>query len=404
MCCAAPVAVSAENRRERSPGAFAVAEFRALWLAQVFSVAGDQLAAVGIAVLVFDRTGSPAWTALSYAMTFLPDLAGGALLGGLADRYPRRHVMIACDLARAALVAVMAIPGQPVAFLVVILAVTQLLSAPFQAARNAVLPAVLAGERYLAGVMVSRITLQLGQVAGFAAGGVVVATLGTGSALRVDAGTFLLSAALVRACVRPHRPAGADGKSPTWWGGIRAGFALVAGDPQLRSLIGLACICGAYVVPEGLAAPYAAQIHAGTTAVGWLMAASPAGMVTGMLLLRRLPATARPRLMGPLAVASCAALLPTALGPPLAWTVVLWYASGTASAYNMITNVMFVQRVPDHARGQAVGLAQAAIRLAQGIGIVGSGLLAQVLTPAVVVAVAAVAGVLLACAAMSPRP
>src|SRR5579859_4717706 len=51
-----------------------------------------------------------------------PDVAGGALLAGLADRFPRRRIMVACELARAALVAVMALPGQPIALLVVMLA------------------------------------------------------------------------------------------------------------------------------------------------------------------------------------------------------------------------------------------------------------------------------------------
>ena len=376
---------------------FAVGEFRALWLAQAFSVAGDQLAAVAIAVLVFQRTGSPAWTALSYAMTFLPDLAGGALLAGLADRFPRRRVMVTCDLVRAALVAVMAVPGQPVASLIVVLGVAQLLGAPFQAARGAVLPAALTGDRYLTGVMITRVTVQLGQVTGFAAGAAIVAAMGARVALLADAGTFLFSAALVRAGSRLHRPPTAPGgPAPTWLSTIRAGFSLVARDPRLRSLVGLACVCGAYVVPEGLAVPYAAQIHAGTSAAGWLLAASPAGMVTGMVALQRFPPQARTRLMGPMAVASCAALLPTVLAPDLAGTLALWFASGVASAYNMITNTVFVQNVPDHARGQAIGLAQAALRLAQGAGILGAGLLAQLLTPGVVVAVMAAAGIVFA--------
>jgi MFS family permease len=367
-----------------------------LWLAQAFSVAGDQLAAVGIAVLVFDRTRSPALTALSYAMTFLPDLAGGALIAGLADRFPRRRVMVSCDLARALLVAVMAIPGQPLAFVVVLLAAVQLLSSPFQAARSAVLPAALTGDRYVTGVMVTRMTLQLGQVAGFATGAAIVAAMGVRTALLADAATFIASAAFVQAGSPLHRPLAAHAAARTWPGTITAGFSLVAGDPRLRSLVGLACVCGAYVVPEGLAVPYAAQIRAGTGAVGWLMAASPAGMVIGMLLLQRCAPPERPRLLGPLALASCAALLPTGLAPSLAWTVLLWLVSGAASAYNMITNAVFVQNVPDHVRGQAVGLAQAALRMAQGIGIVGSGLLAQLVAPSLVIAAAGGIGFILA--------
>lgn len=401
-----------KDRPARFRDVFAVREFSFLWMAQVFSVAGDQLAAVGVAVLVFNRTNSPAWTALTYAMTFLPDLFGGALLAGLADRFSRRRVMVACDVVRAMLVGVMAIPGQLIVSLIVLLVVVQLLASPFLAARSAVLPAVLTGDRYIASVTITRITVQLGQVAGFAVGAAIVAAMGTGTALLVDAGTFVVSAVLVRVGSRLHRPPAAAGSAKkTWWGTIRAGFSLVIGDRRLRSLVGLACVCGAYVVPEGLAVPYAAQIHAGTQAVGWLMAASPAGMVVGMLVLQRLRPDTRLRLLGPLAVASCALLLPTGLAPILGGAVALWFLSGVATSYNMITNATFIQTVPDHSRGQAVGLASAALRVAQGIGIVGSGLVAEVLSPAVVVAIAAALGVVLALGAanawsraVSPRP
>lgn len=390
---------SRPDRPARFRDVFAVREFRYLWVAQVFSVAGDQLAAVGIAVLVYDRTHSPAWTALTYAMTFLPDLAGGALLAGLADRYPRRHVMVAADVGRAVLVAIMALPHQPIVLLVVMLVAVQLLGSPFNAARNAVLPAVLTGDVYVASVAVTRITVQLGMVLGFAVGAAIVAGVGTPTALLVDAGTFVVSAVLVRIGSALHRPPLSAKGPQTWWGSLRSGFTLVVADRKLRSLVLLACVCAAYFVPEGLAVPYAAEIRAGTYAVGLLMAANPAGMVVGMLVLQRLRPETRLRLMGPLAVAACVVLLPTALAPGLGAAVGLWFLSGVASAYNLITNATFVQNVPDHSRGQAFGLAQAALRVSQGIAIVGSGLLAQVVRPALVVALAAGLGVILALSA-----
>ena len=69
------------------------------------SYAGDQFAQVAIAILVYRRTGSPLLTALAYALTYLPPIAGGPLLSGLADLFPRRRVMIICDVIRAGLVA-----------------------------------------------------------------------------------------------------------------------------------------------------------------------------------------------------------------------------------------------------------------------------------------------------------
>ena len=59
------------------------------------------------------------------------------MLSGLADSLPRRQVMIACDLGRAALVAVMALPGMPLSVLVGLLFVVTLISTPFTSARAA---------------------------------------------------------------------------------------------------------------------------------------------------------------------------------------------------------------------------------------------------------------------------
>ena len=53
---------------------FAVGEFRVLYAAQVLSVVGDQLSRVALSVLVFERTASAGLTALTYALTYLPDL------------------------------------------------------------------------------------------------------------------------------------------------------------------------------------------------------------------------------------------------------------------------------------------------------------------------------------------
>ena len=67
---------------------FAVREFRNLWLAQVLSVAGDQLDRVAMTVLVYSQTRSAFWAAATYAVTLVPWILGGLALSGLADRLP----------------------------------------------------------------------------------------------------------------------------------------------------------------------------------------------------------------------------------------------------------------------------------------------------------------------------
>ncbi|MDT8915911.1 MFS transporter [Amycolatopsis sp. PS_44_ISF1] len=372
---------------------FAVAEFRALWLAHVLSVAGDQLARVALTVLVFDRTASAGWAALAYALTYLPDLLGGAL-GGLAARHPRRSVMVVADGLRAALVAVMAIPGLPWPVAAALLVVVQLAAGPFQSARQAVLPDLLGADRLPVGQAVLSSTYQAALVIGFGAGAAVVAWLGVTGALWVDALTFALSAVVLRRGLRPYPVAVADSHAPqrlSQGAALVAGCRLVAADRKLRSLLAIACCCGFYVIPEGLAVPISAQLG-GPGALGWLLVANPVGTVLGALLISRLPRTRRLRLLGPLAVLTSLLLLPTGWSPGLIPIVGLWTLSGACSAHDLITQVQYSLAAPPEQRGQVIGVAIAALRAAQGVGIAAAGALTQVLAPTAVVGVAAAAG------------
>ncbi|HEX8767861.1 MAG TPA: hypothetical protein VF714_05790, partial [Jatrophihabitans sp.] len=121
-------------------GALRVREFRLLWLAGAQSSAGDQLSRIAIVLLVYARSGSAAISATTYALTFLPSLVGGVFLSGLADRYPRRTVMVICDLIRLVLLLVMASASLSTLVIDVILVLLVLVGAPFSAASVAVLP------------------------------------------------------------------------------------------------------------------------------------------------------------------------------------------------------------------------------------------------------------------------
>jgi predicted MFS family arabinose efflux permease len=391
-------------------GVFRVREFRVVWAAELISVVGDQLARVALAVLVYGRTGSAVWAAVTYALTFLPALVGGMLLAGLADRYRRREVMILSDLLRAGLVAVMAIPQMPTWALCVLLVAVVLLGAPHTAAQGALLPAMLRGELYERGLAVRQITSQTAQLVGFAGGGLLVAALTPSTALLGNAVTFALSALLVRAGVADRPPPGRedpDAGADDGAGGIRtvvSGLAEIASDPRRRALVALAWLVGWYVVPEALAAPYADQLGAGPAVVGLLMAADPLGSVLGAwLFVRFVPARTRERLVGVLAAAAGVPQLLCLLRPGVVPTVVLWAVSGAlATAYLLQTQASFVRATPDGRRGSAIGVAASGIVAAQGVAILVGGLLADLWDPATAIAAAGAVGMVLSlCGALA---
>jgi MFS family permease len=353
---------------------FAVREYRFLYSGQLLSYLGDQLGAVAIAALVFGSTGSGFLTAVAYAAAWLPGVLGGPVLATFADRLPRRRVMIACDLARAGLVALLALPGMPVGVAIVLLYAAHLWSAPFVAARAAMLPEILAGEAYIAGNGLASVTFQVCQVAGFAAGGIIVALTGPTLALLANAATFAVSAGLIAGGVRA-RPGPATAGRTGVWHDFRDGARYIAADRWLRGCLLLVWAASAFsFAVEGIAYPLAAQLGGGPRAAGLLLAASAAGFAPGAVVFTRLLSPSwRDRLLSPAAVFSVAILAPLILAPDLAIAGSLLVAMGIGAAFSAPLNAIFVRRVAPAYRGRAMGVASSGLLAAQGIGFLVAG-------------------------------
>jgi hypothetical protein len=371
---------------------FGLGEFRALWAAQLLSVAGDQLARVALTILVYQRTSSALLAAAAYAASIAPQFAGGLLLSGLADRWPRRAVMIACDLARAPLAALMAVPRMPVAALIGLLCAVTALGAPFGAARAALYPEVL-GDAYPLGAAVTMTTLQAAQVLGFTAGGALVGLAGVQAAMLTDAGTFCGSALIVAAGVRRRPAATGPGPARPARGALTATLRLVLASPAARGAMLLGWVSAAYNVPEGLAAPLSRAYGGGPMATSLILAVPAAGAAAGAVALARLASpAARQRLTVPLAFLACAILTTAAARPALPVLLAILALSGLCDSYQVQAQASFVAAVPAANLGQAFGLAAGGMQLGQGAAMLVAGAAAQQAAPWLVIAVAGAAG------------
>ena len=396
---------------------FAIAEYRALWVAQMLSVTGDQLARVALTILVYDGTRSSLLAAVTFAASVIPTFVGGLTLSGLADRLPRRQVMVGADLASGVLVVAMAVPGAPLAVLIIMLVAVTMIGALFLAARSATYPEILDGDRYAIGSAITMTTSLSAQVVGFAAGGFMVAFLGVRVSLIVDAATFGASALIVRTCVRARpvpparpltaqqRPAGAGKprrgrhRKPGPLAGILAGLRLVFGSRALRTPMLFGWLCAFYELPSGVATPLATAVGGGAVTIGLILAAQAFGSAAGVLGFSRLVnAAQRARWTGPLAIAASVSLLPFAADPGLIAVLLLLAASGALSCYQIAANAAFVQATPAEQRSQAFGIAQGGISLGQGIAIIIAGAAAEHASPSLVIAVAGGIGALCAAA------
>jgi predicted MFS family arabinose efflux permease len=349
---------------------FAVGEFRILFATLLMFVLGFEFEILGLSVLVYAQTRSAFWTALAFSMGFAPQALGGALFTALADRLPPRLVITAGLLTRAVPGLVIGLwPGLPVPAMLALVAVVATATPVFTAANSAVLPEVLDGDRYVLGRSVFSVTGSATQIIGLGIGGAILAAL-PARRLLLAAGLSLLAAALIaRLGLRP-RPARTTGVAAR--GIVRAtlsGNIELLADRTVRGLL-LAQWLPAWLVTgaESLIVPYTGSLGLPASAASPLLAATPAGMLLGDVIVGRFcRPRVRQRLAFPLAAAMGLPLLALAFRPPLPVAGAALFACGFGFAYALGIQQAFLDSLPARLRGQAFGLNSTGIMTGQGL-------------------------------------
>ena len=359
-------------------------EFSALFCADTASRAGGQLGKVALSVLVYERTDSPGLAAATFAISYLPGLIGGPVLGTLADRLPRRALMIGCDLIRTGLTLAIASVPLPIPVALALLLVVELIRSPFGAARMAILADILHGERFTVGNALVGASQQAVQVLGFGLGGFVVIALGPRPSLIAHAATYLISALIVAALVR-RRPAPRSGGVKTGLLGQTAeGIRVVARTRRMPTLFVLLFIGPtALGAAEGLAVPYGYELGGGQALGGMLLAAAPLGAVFGLTAFGRMSAAARERrLLGSsllvglsIVVAGGAPFLFGDSSPPI--VLLALFTAGIAMGHMAHLQASIVQLTSPAIRGRVISLANTVLHLGQAVSALGAGAAAE---------------------------
>ena len=226
--------------RRTSLGVFANRNFALLWSAQFISIAGTSLSTLAAGVVVYRVTGSALNVGLMMIATVLPSLCVGAIAGVFVDRGDRRHIMLASDLLRAALV--MSIPyliEWSIAWLYVVIVVMNAVSQFFNPANASLLQETVTDEELPAANAFTAISSFGSQALGFAAAGLIAAGLSIALAFYLDGVSYVLSATCnwqLRGLVtsgsqRPERATVSDVLTD-----LRTGAGFVMRTCSLRSL------------------------------------------------------------------------------------------------------------------------------------------------------------------------
>jgi Major Facilitator Superfamily len=362
-------------------------EIRTLWVTELVSTTGDQLAKVAVAIAVYQRTQSAAASALTYALTLVPNIVAGPLLAPLADRYPRRELMVVCAATQGALVLAMAamllVPSDTGAVLGMSFAVlgVSTATAPFRAARDALLPDVLGAARAGQGKRSIEAVREVAQLLGLAGAAGVVVLIGPGLALLADAVSFGVAAVLIGVRLRRRHAANSVDRRERGGPGVRreAVRSLVTDQPQAVLLV-MAALVAPTIVPDAVVVPLVQQMGAPTEWVGVLLAADCVGFVVAHLvqrgLQRRWPALERVAI-GPLLVLSLAPLVGFLLRPGPACAVILLIASGAGATYLPLAAGELSARLPSRIRGAGMGMARTVVTTSQGVGALVAGAFAD---------------------------
>lgn len=391
--------------RARYRDVLGIAEFRAIFAANIVSMLGNVVAAVALTVLVYQQTRSPALAASVMALSFLPYLIGGALLGAAADRLPARRVLVACDLASALLIGCLAVPGMPLPALLALLFAAGLLSPVYQGVRSAVLPEVLPpGPCYVLGRALMRMVAQSAQIVGYGAGGLLLTILPPRGALTADALSFAASGLVLRFGTAA-RPAPATRRGSMARDSLTGLREVLAHRPIRRILLFSWFVPACVVAPEALAAPYATHIGQPARAAGFLLMGIPIGTVAADIIAARL---LRPRLQRriivPAALLSFAPLAAFALTPGLPLAVGLLALAGLGSAWTAGIDGLLIDTAPPALRNRALALAGAGIMFTQGAGFALWGIAGQYLPPTAAIPLAAAVGALAATILRPQKP
>jgi MFS family permease len=324
--------------------------FRWFFAGRAVSLAGSAMTPVALSFAVLaatDRTGDLAAVLAANSVALLSVL----LLGGaLADRWPRRRLLVATNAAAAltqATVAALLLSGHaPLWALVALEAANGVAAGLTQPAQRGILPELVPRPALQPANSLLATARNIAKVVGPTAAGLVVAQAGGGWAIAADATSYALAALCLSRVRVPGRP------PPT--GGLAAG--LVEGWQEFRSrnwvVIGVVAFAGVNLVVGSwiVLGPTIAAATIGPTGWGATLSAQAVGLLAAGLAMYRLTATHPLRWAHIGAVLTVLPMIALALGAPLPWLIASALIGGAGLAVDGITwETTLQQHIPPDA-------------------------------------------------------
>ncbi len=183
-------------------------DFRLLFSAQVISLTGSGVTTVGLALFAYQLVGGDSAAVVignALMLRILAFLLFSQPAGILADRLNRKHILIAADVVRFALLGVFPFI-QSVWQIYVLIFLINAATAFFTPTFDSTIPEVVGRDHYVKALSFSRVATDLEALAAPLLAGILLALMGFKGLFWFNAGTYFISAVLVAACSLSHTP------------------------------------------------------------------------------------------------------------------------------------------------------------------------------------------------------
>jgi MFS family permease len=379
--------------------------FRVLFWCRALAIGADTLRTVALSILVFAQTGSAFLGALTFGISFLPQVFGGIVIGALPDLIRPRPLIVTGYTIEAAGAATLALAGLPVWASLVLVASIGCLAPVFNGTAGKLTADSLTGDAFVLGRSMFQLAASAAQLLGLAAGGLAVAAVGAQHALLITAGCHLV-AALGTRLLLPDLPApGRTGDSSLLRQSRQVNRQLLS-DPVVRRLLLVTWLPPAFVTgAESLLVPYTALRGFPAGSAGPLLACVAVGMMIGNIVVARVLGPATRERVAPVLIAVLGVpLLGFALGLGMVTIGALLVVTGFGFGYSVGVQRPFRDAVPAEVRGQAFGLLSTGLMTLQGVGPTVFGLAAEVVPVGMAMAFGGVATLLTAISIAATGP
>jgi MFS family permease len=337
-------------------------DFRLFWIGQLISLTGTWIQSVAQQWLVLELTGSAFKLGLVTTVQFTPLLILSLVGGAVADRFPKRDLLLVTQVVSCLLAVFLGILVRTGAVqywhVLAFAGALGTVNAFYTPARQAFVPELVEKETLLNAVALNSAIFNGARVVGPALGGILVASIGLSLNFFLNAASYLAVIGMLLLIQRRPRRVAPEGQR--LWQNVQEGLAYIVDTPVVYTILLLVGVASLFALNFTTLMPLVARyvLHTGSAGFGFLMASMGIGSLTGAIALSFLkrPDLSRPLILGG-CIIFCAGEIILAFSRSFPLSVALLAGIGLSSTlFTTTANTRILSTTPSELQGRVMSV------------------------------------------------